>query len=140
MNLTLLLLGCAADPWTATTAFQPTLNRLDVDGSGTVNQTEYDRVAFSARPFGPVDTDGDGGLSVTELSDLFYGQDPFQFFAAQPSIRSSRPEPGPDRRVRTGRAGYRPPAWRTSADRRDSSERSYACGQIRLCRNYARGS
>ena len=107
MNLTLLLLGCTADPWTATTAFQPTLNRLDVDGSGTVNQAEYDRVAFSAQPFGQVDTDGDGGLSVTELSDLFYGQDPFQFFAAQPSVRSSRPEPGPDRRVRTTMA------WRT---------------------------
>lgn len=107
MTLALLVLGCATNPWTAETAFEPTLNRLDLDGDGRVNQAEYDRVAFSARPFAQVDTDADGALSVTELSDLFYGQDPFQFFAAQPSVRSSRPEPGPDRRVRTT------VAWRT---------------------------
>ena len=71
MTLALLVLGCATNPWTAETAFEPTLNRLDLDGDGRVNQAEYDRVAFSARPFAQVDTDADGALSTGRVTKMW---------------------------------------------------------------------
>lgn len=107
MSLLLLVLGCDQGPWTVDAALRPTLERLDVDHSGAVDRIEYQRVAFSAPPFEQVDQDGSGTLSVSELADLLYRQDPFTFFTSKTTNKVSRPEPSTDLRVHTTLA------WRT---------------------------
>lgn len=66
----LLVLACAQGEWTVESAAAPHRARLDSDGDGLVSAAEYDRVAWSSRPFMAADGDGDGDLSTAELVAL----------------------------------------------------------------------
>ena len=82
--LVLMMTGCGFAPWTENMVLAPVLAHLDGDGNGSVEQSEWEDVAYEAPPFSFVDADGDGKLDAEELMVTLLEQDPLVFDAATP--------------------------------------------------------
>ncbi len=98
-------LACADPGWTPEAAVAPTLERLDADRSGEVDKREYEAVLFHGAPFGEVDADGDGELSLGELQTIIAGADPSRMQSPRPATaaaNSGKSRPGKERPGKQG--------------------------------------
>lgn len=75
----ILLLACATAEWTPAETVAPHRQRFDADRDGRFSAAEYQRHTWAAPPFGSVDTDGDGDLSVPEFDLLARTQSAVSF-------------------------------------------------------------
>lgn len=112
------LTSCGPPPrYTDEAAVAPALRRLDQDLDGRVTEAEHTRVAFAARPWAEVDTDGDGALSTAELISEIDQSDPVTFFSGE-RVDDAPGGPGPPPQPNAGPPAPIPP--KTSAwNRRD---------------------
>ena len=85
-----LLLACEPEPWSQEASLEPTLIHLDADESGAVEQAEWEAHAYQAPPFSEVDSDSDGTLSVEELQEVLWMQDPLDFDSVEPKSAPDR--------------------------------------------------